>query len=236
MPLRILHQDEHLVIVDKPAGFQVHPHEEGHALSRETNCLYLLKKQLGQYLYPVHRLDRATSGVLCFALTPESAGLLQKLLQSGEIRKTYYAVTRGWTDEDGLIDHPLKPLYSDKPPQEARSIYQRIAQIELPHATGRYATTRLSLVRTSPLTGRTHQLRRHFAHLSHPLIGDSVYGDGKYNRFFKEHLKLPGLFLKAYSLEFRHPFTDEPLRIISRWSHGWHQLFDVFGVCPWGDK
>jgi len=231
--LRILYQDEDLVAVDKPAGFQVHPPENSmHSISAATNCLAILSRQLGQYLYPVHRLDRATSGVLIFALRSEIAAKFQEQIQQGVLKKTYYAVVRGWTANEGVIDHALKA--EDEPtPKPAITHYQTLRNIELDWAVGRYQTSRYSLVEVVPETGRFHQIRRHFAHLSHPLIGDSVHGDGRHNRVFREKVGTDSLLLKAYSLSFTHPVTGESLSVVSRWGGLWHRVFDLFGFCPY---
>lgn len=233
MNLRILYQDEFLVAVEKPAGFHVHPPEDpSHRISRNQNCLFLLGKQLGRYLYPVHRLDRATSGVLLFAFSSEIARDLNLALASGECRKTYFAVVRGWTEEQGVIEHALEAEQEGLEKKDALTAYERVAKVELPESVGRYATARYSLVKVTPKTGRMHQIRRHFDHVRHPLIGDTVYGDGKHNKFFRERFDCPALFLKAYSIDFTHPGTGAPLRITARWNDLWHRAFDLFGVCP----
>jgi tRNA pseudouridine65 synthase len=226
MKLRILYQDSDLVIVDKPAGFHVHPPEDQtHRISRNTNCLLILSKQLERYVYPIHRLDRATSGVLVFALTQEAARDLNNAFRERKVRKTYVCVTRGWVPEKGEITQPIGE-------NEALTTFEKLAHLELPHAIGKYPTARYSLVRVWPHTGRTHQIRRHFAHLAHPLIGDTLYGDRQHNRLFKETLALPGLFLKAHTLEFLHPKTSVAMCVDSRWSGAWHTVFDRFGICP----
>lgn len=235
MKFRILFQDEWLVAIDKPAGFQVHPPEDPrHTLARGRNCLFLLRRQIEKKLYPVHRLDSPTSGVLIFALDPMTAAGMQRLFQQEEIQKTYVAVARGWLDERGSIDYPLKsidePVETEKP---ALTHYQLIARAERPSPIGRYDSARHSLLFIEPRTGRRHQIRRHLAHLSHPLIGDSIYGDGRHNRYFKELLGEKQLFLKAYALDFRHPATGERIHLHSRWSGTWHRVFDYFGVCPY---
>jgi len=223
---RILYQDDDLVAIDKPAGFYVHPPEDpSHRIPRNTNCLAILRDQLGRYLYPIHRLDRATSGVLVFGLSSDAASILSGAFRERRVQKTYICVTRGWVDEIGKIDHPIGEA-------DALSSYEKIGRMEIPTPVGKFPTARYSLVRVNPLTGRTHQIRRHFAHLSHPLVGDTVYGDGIHNRFFRENLELPGLYLKAYSLEFLHPRSSALIRVESRWHGAWHQVFDLFGVCP----
>ena len=233
MNFRVLYQDDHLIAIDKPAGFYVHPPEDGaHRISRNTNCLFLLRKQIEKYLYPVHRLDRATSGVLLFALTPEAAGHLSGQFRNRQVQKCYYAVVRGWTDSAGKITSELKEDELDEA-KRATTLYSSVAQIELPNPIGRYTTARYSLMKVEPLTGKTHQIRKHFSGIAHPLLGDTTYGDGKHNRFFRELFGKSTLYLKAYSLNFIHPATGEPLRIQARWTTAWHQIFDRFGICPY---
>ncbi len=237
MNLRILFQDDELVIVDKPAGFHVHPPEDQrHRIARGTNALFLLRRQLDRYVYPVHRIDRATSGVLVFALNPQSANVLSTAFAQRTVKKTYFAVTRGWTSDQGEINHPLKTEKKAEgdPTQTRESLtrYWTVGRWEAPIAVGRYSSARYSLVEVEPLTGRMHQIRRHFAHLSHPLIGDTIYGDGRQNRAFRDHLGVRQLLLKAYRLEFAHPKTGTPIQAISRWDSTWQKVFEAAGVCP----
>ncbi len=234
MNLRILHQDDDLIVVDKPAGIHVHPPEDTrHRIPRGRNALWLLRRQTGKYLFPVHRLDRATSGVLLFAFSSGIASSLARDLRGHRMRKTYFAVTRGWLPDEGCIDHPLASETDAGTRKPATTLYRSLARWERPVPVGRYATSRYTLAEVHPVTGRMHQIRRHFAHLSHPLLGDTIYGDGRHNRAFREHLGTPQLMLKAYSLEFTHPGTGERLRLVSRWESTWHRLFDSIGLCPW---
>ncbi len=234
MYFRILYQDPYLVAIEKPAGYHVHPPEDStHRISPLTNCLHLLGKQLNTYLYPVHRLDRATSGVLLFALQSETARELCQLFQNQKIKKTYITVVRGWTPEAATIEHPLRSENDPDQRLESVTAYERIAKMEIPFPNGRFSSSRYSLLHIEPHTGRRHQIRRHCQHISHPLIGDTIYGNGEHNRLFREKLEINGLLLKAYSVEMIHPQTGTPLRITSRWNGMWHQLFDLFGVCPY---
>jgi tRNA pseudouridine65 synthase len=234
--LRVLYQDSAIVVIDKPAGFHVHPPEDAkHKIANSVNCLYLLSHQINAYLYPVHRLDRATSGVLVFALRSEVATALSRLFSERLIEKTYFAVVRGWI-EPGLskVDHPLKEFNQsgEAIPRESVTYYESLAHVELPTPVGKFPTARYSLVRISPETGRMHQIRRHFAHLSHPLIGDTLYGDTPHNRFFREKFGVHQLYLKAFSLKFEHPVLNQWVGFHSRWNHSWHQIFDTFNFCP----
>jgi tRNA pseudouridine65 synthase len=219
--LELLYADEHVVAVRKPAGLLVH---RSMIDRRETRfALQIVRDQLGRRVYPVHRLDKPTSGVLLLALSSESAQGLTSSFTAGDVDKTYLAVVRGVTDEEGVIDHPLleEPdrmtdarARSDKAPREAVTDFRRLAAAELPFAVGRYPTSRYSLVEAKPRTGRRHQLRRHLKHLFHPIVGDTKYGEGRHNRFFREELDCRRMLLAAVKLSFPHPVTRE--RIVVR--------------------
>lgn len=214
LPIDILYQDENLVAIDKPSGYHVHPHEiEQHRVSRDLICLYLLRKKMKKWVYPVHRLDVSTSGVLLFALSSEAASKMCELFAKQQTKKTYKAVVRGFTLPEGLIE---KDLESDSSEEmlPAKTIYKSLAQIELPFAVGKkHQSSRYSLLSVEPLTGRFHQIRRHFNRISHPLIGDAAHGDSRHNVFFREQLGIRGLCLKAESLQFIHPWTQEQIII-----------------------
>jgi tRNA pseudouridine65 synthase len=211
----------------------VHPPEdEAQKIPRGQNSLHIVSRQLSRYLYPVHRLDRATSGVLVFGMSVDSARVLAESFREHRARKIYYCVVRGWLEGPGVLDRPLKPERGDGPELESVTAYEPLARIELPLACDRYPTSRYTLVRAEPETGRFHQIRRHFAGASHPLIGDSMHGHRPHNHCFRDKLKIPGLLLKAASLEVPHPETGEPLHISSRWEPRWQKVFDLFGVCP----
>lgn len=211
--LSVLHRDEQVVVVDKPSGLLVHRsiidrHERRFAVQ-------ILRNQLGRRVYPAHRLDKGTSGALAFALDRESASGLATQFASGAVRKTYVAVVRGWPDPQGVIDHPLEPVPDEAlGPQaggarDARTIFRTLATVELPYRVDRYPTSRYALVELEPHTGRRHQLRRHLAHASHPIVGDSTYGKGKHNRLFRDLYGSQRLLLACTQLRFRHPLTGE---------------------------
>ncbi len=217
--------------MDKPHGIHVHPPEdERFRISKAENGLAILRDQLGKYIYPVHRLDRSTSGVLLYALSSEAAGELGKLFQAREIRKTYFSVVRGEALTEGVIDSPLAE--EGKEAVDARTNFTRVGFVELPWKSARFETSRYSLLRVNPETGRYHQIRRHLRRVNHPLIGDTVHGDGVHNRHWREVIGRHYLFLKCYSLEFKNPFTGLDIRITSRWNSEWLRVFDLFGVCP----
>ncbi len=203
-PLTLLHHCSRFAVVDKPAGMIVH--RSGWCDDGEP-VLQWLRDQLGQHVYPVHRLDRATSGVLVFALDPEAARHLGEQFAAHTVDKRYLAVVRGWPAEQGVVDSPLIDPSSvgrdpPVPPQSAVTDFWRRGTVELPIAVGRYATARYALMEARPRSGRTHQIRRHFGHLRHPIVGDVCYGDGRHNRMWREVLGRPGLMLRAVSIRF----------------------------------
>ena len=172
----------------------------------------------GEHVYPVHRLDRPTSGVLLFARDPGTARTVGQAMMAGEVSKTYLAVVRGWTPESGTIDHPLKDEPEDRrlrgteqPVREALTHYRRLATTEIPVEIEGYPTSRYSLVELYPKTGRKHQLRRHMKHINHPIIGDANHGRGRHNRYFAERFGQGRLMLAATELVLTHPVTGEEL-------------------------
>ncbi|MEY5100286.1 MAG: tRNA pseudouridine synthase [Pseudomonadota bacterium] len=215
--LTILYRDDYLVSVDKPPGLLVH--RSGLDAGETRFALQLLRDQLGQPVWPVHRLDKGTSGVLLFALDADTARRLGLAFERGEaMRKTYRAIVRGWPPESGVIDHPLRRMPDDmrferEEVQDALTHYRTLERYELPLAQGAFATTRCALVELQPVTGRRHQLRRHMKHISHPIIGDATHGKGALNRALAGLLGLQRLWLHAARLELRHPVTGAPLLI-----------------------
>lgn len=224
--LEILHRDEALVAVNKPSGILVH--RTRIARDREF-VLQRLRNQLGRHVYPAHRLDRATSGVLLFALDPETAGATATQFQAGDVvKKDYLAVVRGYAEPVGLIEHAINSEDSDTR-RHAVTRYRRLATVELDAPVGRYATARYSLVAVRPETGRRHQIRRHFEHVSHPVIGDTTHGDGRHNRFFRERFGIHRLLLHAWCLELEHPRSGKPLRIEAPLPAEFQGLLDELG-------
>ncbi|MGF1466251.1 MAG: pseudouridine synthase [Sandaracinaceae bacterium] len=195
-----LYRDEWLVVVNKPSGVAVH---RGWAAD-PVNMVKLVRRLVRHWVAPVHRLDRGTSGALVFALDGETAGLLQDLFREQVVAKRYIALARGVTDVDGRIDHPV-PRSLDGPRVDAVTSYRRLA----------VARDRYSLVEAFPKSGRLHQIRRHFKHLSHPLIGDTRYGDGRVNRHLREEAGLLRLALHAAGIRFDHPRTGRPIQIVA---------------------
>ncbi len=228
---QILYQSDDLVAIDKPSGIKVHrgvfdPPGEAFVLQR-------LRDQIGKRLYPVHRLDRPTSGVLVFALTPGAARSLAKSFARQKVRKTYLAVVRGYTAEKGEVAQPLikDPRQKDAHArrQAALTHYVRLDITELPIAVGRYDTSRYSLVKVMPKTGRMHQIRRHLCHLAHPVIGDRQYGDNKHNRSFKMRWQCERLLLAATELTLPLPGSRSPHTIVAPISGVFHSIIHKLG-------
>jgi tRNA pseudouridine65 synthase len=218
--LPILYRDEHLVIIDKPPGLLVHRSEIDRHETRFA--IQILRNQIGQHVWPVHRLDRGTSGILVFALNKEINSELGKQFEAGTVGKTYLAIVRGHPESSGVIDHPLSRQRDDyewkgeKMKEEAQQALTRFRctdQIELPVAIDRYPSSRYALLELTPETGRRHQLRRHLKHISHPIIGDATYGKGRHNRYFAEHLHCHRLLLACTGLSFRHPVSNQMLHV-----------------------
>ena len=205
----IVFEDEWIIAINKPIGILVHRT----SISEDTEfVLQLLRNQIKKRVYPIHRLDRATSGVLLFGKNKEVASLLNTSFRNHMVSKKYLAIVRGFVDEEARIDYPLK---SDpfKPEQEAITNYRKLEQTTLDAAISRYPTSRYSLVEIKPQTGRQHQIRKHFAHLRHPVIGDKKHGDCKHNKYFYEVLQIPRMLLHASQLSIEHPFGGQQLCI-----------------------
>jgi tRNA pseudouridine65 synthase len=179
----------------------------------------MLRDQLGRRVHPVHRLDKGTSGALAFALDRETATRLAEQFADQRVAKTYLAIVRGWPPAQGVIDHPLEAVRDEyaptagSGPKPCRTAYRTLATVELPVRVDRYPTSRYALVELAPETGRRHQLRRHLAHVSHPIIGDSTYGQGRHNRLFAERFGVQRLLLACVGLEFEHPVTGASLAV-----------------------
>jgi tRNA pseudouridine65 synthase len=215
--LPILYQDDVLVVVNKPSGLLVH---RSPIDRHETRfAVQLLRDQLGRHVFPVHRLDKGTSGALAFARDKATATALAEQFAGKQVRKTYVAIVRGWPEPEGVIDHPLDAVQDayaptvDSAPKPCRTVYRRLATVELPVRVDRYPTSRYALVELEPETGRRHQLRRHLAHVSHPIVGDSTYGKGRHNRLFAERYGVHRLLLACIGLEFTHPATGATVRV-----------------------
>ena len=194
---------------------------------------------IGQYVYPIHRLDKPTSGVLVFALSRDIASKLSKEFMAGNVQKEYLAIVRGYIQEMDTINYPLKVLLDKKCDKDRRNIqdvqeaitsYERLATVELPYAVSKYPVARYSLVKLLPKTGRKHQLRRHLKHIFHPIVGDTKYGRGEHNKLFREKLDCHRLLLHASKIDFIHPATMQRLTIEAELDESFRKIVKLFTV------
>ena len=218
--LPILYRDEHIVVIDKPPGLLVHRSEIDRHETRFA--IQILRDQIGQYVWPAHRLDRGTSGVLLFGLSKEMASQLGRQFEAGTVKKHYLAVVRGYPPASGSIDHALtrqRDAYefqgerSSTEAQAALTHFRKLAEIELPVQVDRYPSSRYALLTLEPVNGRRHQIRRHLKHIAHPIIGDATYGKGRHNRYFAEQLGCHRLLLACVELAFDHPIDGRRLNV-----------------------
>ena len=208
-PLTVLYEDEHILAVDKPAGMLIHP-------SRSKNTGTLANLVVGYYrktgqscaFHPVTRLDRDTFGIVLLGKNSH----IHSQLQAAETEKIYHALVFGGPDtEQGIIDAPIarKPL---------PSLLREIRPDGKPSVTAFQVLNRgtsWSKLALQPITGRTHQLRLHCAHMGFPILGDPQYGSPE-SRAFSEMLRLNSQLLCAKRLEFVHPLTGEAMKLVSR--------------------
>lgn len=236
MKVPIIYQDDHVVVINKPSGLLVHRS----AIDKQAVhvAMTILRNQLNRWVYPVHRLDRPTSGILLFAFNSEIARDLSLQFSEKSVEKTYLAVVRGYTEEVGIIDYPLKDKrdrIADRKStptgerKEAVTRYQRLGQIEIPVAVSIHPTTRYSLISLNPETGRRNQIRRHLHHIFHPIIGDTKYGDGRHNRYFRDQFDLKSLMLTAVQLKFTHPATKERIELNASLEADFLKIVEQFG-------
>ena len=218
-PIPVLYEDDQLIAVAKPSGMFVHRSMADRSATEFV--VQTVRDQLNCFVYPIHRLDRPTSGLLLLAKSSEAAAIYATMFAERRVQKTYLALVRGFTEDSGRID---RPLVSDKGlgrpasdphsvPQEAETLYRTLEKFEVGFPSGRHATTRCSLVEASPRTGRYHQIRRHLVGISHPVIGDADHGDTKINGLFQHHVGVTRLMLAAVRIEFAHPMTDASIVI-----------------------
>ena len=207
--LEILYQDENIVAINKPHGLLVH--QSSIARDAEEFALQLLRDQIGQNVWPAHRLDRKTGGVLLFSLNQETNKILQGMFRENEMDKKYLAIVRGYFPDELKIDYPLKK--DNGVIQEALTYVKCLNRAEVDFQIGTHPTSRYSLIEANPQTGRMHQIRKHLAHVMHPIIGDRPHGCNKQNRYFKNELEMDTMMLHALSLEFIHPYSKETIKI-----------------------
>jgi tRNA pseudouridine65 synthase len=228
MPLLdILFQDDYLVAINKPHGLLVH--RSSIAADVEEFALQILRDQLNMTVFPAHRLDRKTGGVLLFALSKDAEKMMQQQFQENLVDKKYLAIVRGHTPDEEEIDYPLRKENGTL--QEAFTKYKTLARAELDVPLGSHPTSRYSLIEANPQTGRMHQLRKHFAHIFHPIIGDRTHGCNKQNKLFKEKWEIETMLLHASEISFFHPVTKLPVHIKAPLHDEFLRVMSVMG---WG--
>lgn len=235
--LEILYRDDCLVAINKPPGLLVHRSDIDRHETRFA--VQLLRDQIGMRVFPLHRLDKPTSGVLLFALDARTASDVGGQFDRNEIGKRYLAIVRGWPPEEGSIDHPLSRQFDDygrkfdpakaPEPLPATTEYRRLASVELQEPIDRYPTSRYALMALQPRTGRQHQLRRHMKHIAHPIIGDANWGKGVHNRFFQQRFGCRRLLLACTGLELRHPQDGRVLSLVAPLDPGFDHVIAALG-------
>lgn len=230
--IEILYQNNNLIAVNKPAGMLVH---RSWLDAHETVFLMqTLRDQIGQHVFPIHRLDKPTSGVILFALNATTAKMMAQQFENKHIHKTYHAIVRGWTNPNGHIDYPLKEqldniadslVNPNKAAQTAITHYQTLAKSELPFSSNKnFACSRYSLLQITPQTGRKHQIRRHLKHIFHPIVGDTTHGDLRQNKAINAFCGNTRLLLHASQLRFRLPENNRPICINAPFDDEWQRV------------
>jgi tRNA pseudouridine65 synthase len=223
--LSVIYEDAHLIAINKPHDLLVH--RSSIAADVEVFALQLLRDQINRLVFPAHRLDRKTGGVLLFALDKTTEVAMQQQFAANEVSKTYLAIVRGHTPDAGEIDYPLRKENGTL--QDAFTAYSTLARTELPVALGKHATSRYSLVEAKPTTGRMHQLRKHFSHIFHPIIGDRTHGCNKQNKLFTQTWEMNTMLLHAQSLSFVHPVTKVPVVINASVQPEFKRMMELMG-------
>jgi len=224
--LAIIYQDKYLVAINKPNGLLVH---RTAIASEETNfALQMVRDQTGKRVYPIHRLDRKTSGVLLFAFDTETAKLIQQQFYEQSVVKKYLAITRGYFPDTIEVDYALT---NDRgKTQDAITFFKKVKTTEINVPLGKHPSSRYSLVEAYPKTGRMHQIRKHCNHLRHPIIGDRPHGCNKQNRLFKERWEMMTMLLHAVSFQFRHPISKEVLTLQAPLNSEFKRMQSVLGL------
>jgi tRNA pseudouridine65 synthase len=228
--IQVVYQDADLLAVNKPPGLLTHPSPLDP--NAETSLVTALRASHGARLYPCHRLDRATSGVILLARNKPALGAVNAAFARHGIDKRYLGLVRGWIRGNVRIDYPLtleepRGRGGALPRQQAVTVVAPVQWYEHPTPSGRYPTTRLTLCEIRPQTGRRHQIRRHLAHLRHPLVGDTTHGDGKLNAWARPLFRKARLFLHAVELTFPHPASGQQVRISANPDHHWSESMDT---------
>lgn len=227
MNLEIIFEDEHLLCVNKPNNVLVHHAFHSRNVADEHSLLQIIENEKGLKVYPIHRLDRKTSGIILLAKQKEFVSKFQELFTNSQISKTYYGIVRGFSPDEKKIDTPVKGRDANVH-KEALTYLKTLEKVTLNIPVKPYDSSRYSLVELSPKTGRMHQLRVHANKISHPLIGDAKYGDKNHDLMFEENFGWKNLFLHAGKLEFIHPFSSEQLILKASFPKDWIASFEAF--------
>lgn len=225
MIIELLHEDDAIIIVNKPANVLVHRSYYARNINEPT-LLDLLINQFGRKFYPLHRLDRKTSGLLVLAKNKKLVAPFQKLFDSGGMKKYYIAIVRGHVHEELRITSPVKHPET-KIYKEAKTLCIPLYTSYLDIPVGPYEQSRYSMVKLQPETGRIHQLRIHMNKVSRPIIGDTKYGDRFHNRMFDEKFACSDLLLHAQGLRFRHPIHNQEIELQTKIPLHWQPILDV---------
>ncbi len=220
--LNILYEAKDFLVIDKPNGISVHPAKMD---SKEKTLIDLIinkiDKNIGDPLRPgiVHRLDKETSGVMIVARTKDGYDYFIDKFKKHKVQKIYLALVRGILKfKEGIINSPITrdvrnrkrmTVTSPRNGKEAISRYKVLKEFQIDTSNS------VSLVEVELETGRTHQIRVHFAAISHPIVGDSVYGSKNINKKFQEEFNLNRQFLHAHKISFKEPKTNKTLNITS---------------------
>jgi tRNA pseudouridine65 synthase len=223
----ILYEDEFILAAAKPNNMLVHHSSMARNQSEEQTLLEVLEEKYHQKVFSIHRLDRKTSGIVLCAKKKEYVSQFQQLFMSNQIEKMYYGLVRGFASKSGRIDSPVKGRDANVY-KEALTDFTTLETVEIPIAVQPFETSRYSLVKLLPKTGRMHQLRIHLNKISHPLIGDPKYGDRFHNRMFLAEFDISNLFLHAASLSFVHPFLETEISIRCNFPTHWHKISEKF--------
>lgn len=221
--LEIVYQDDHIIAINKPHGLLVH--RSSIATDAKEFALQLLRDQINRYVSPVHRLDRKTGGLLLFTFEKDVEIAMHQQFQNGMIQKKYLAIVRGYAPDSQDIDYPL--VKENGTIQEAFTSFVTLKRTELDIAFGKHPTSRYSLVEATPTTGRMHQLRKHFAHIFYPIIGDRKHGCNKQNKLFKEQWEMTTMLLHASELKFKHPVTGEEIHLKASLQDEFNRVMDL---------
>lgn len=221
--LELVYEDDYLIAINKPAGLLVHRTK----LARDVRefALQTLRNQVGYQVFPIHRLDRKTSGVLIFAKLPDFVHPFQLALQAEDTQKRYVAIVRGFFPKEIRVDYPL--INEKGVSQEAVTQFRLLNQAEFPLPFGKFETSRYSLIEAFPKTGRMHQIRKHLNHLRHPIIGDRPHGCNKQNALFLKEFNLTKMLLHAERIEIKHPFLEEVIIINAELPEHFNEMTSV---------